>query len=1148
MEQTRADLISEIQALATTRGPYTWERWIHERVFWVSEMSCEQENDPPKDEHNNVISCQKQTQQYDSDGTNAHGIGSLKQLESEDSVRRYAWWTTMRLGTEEVNTIGGTSTRLCYADSSLSPMGRAWFSPGNSSVDCDAAPPPSPPPPPAFPPASPPPTPPASPGGCPEMAERTSGRTEIQHLKAGAVFCGDLTNVNFCNQAYRYREPTNNKPYTELQLCAHNGNICKIDERIECASPPSPPPPSPPPPSPPPPLPPCEFNQAMSSAHATFADAVAACAAVEAENDPNKSCQVRTDNIAGVTEMTCSGTSTVTTVNSTEIYRNRWVSRDVSLGGTVQACNVNWIACSLGANGVPLRVARCVDPDLGSCSDVDPETGAMLNGASSLCDGGCGSGMQCCNAHDMGYSCMAHPNGVHFDTNSVEVCPCPDCAIRGNPLLVLLDVGLTEDIATYCDGGTGFSVNGVRTCCTNPVGFATHFASVCAAVSPPTPPPPSPPLVPSPSAPPLSPPTAPPPPPSGACESNAEADLHKMTFEECKIVSEIYFEDGNSPLDSPSNCDDDRMRRRMAHGDGLCFRDDGGAWVYLCNIPADGICDYDSIICFCHSSSPSTPPGIPPPSSPPAPALPPPLHPPSPPPPLAPFDLLPVCDNATALANTMTLMQCQDLFAARADVGPAFHEDTSASVPSYTGTCALILDDFVTYAPGDMVWSNNPDWAELCNEPMVHCICFQSPSAPPSAPSPSTPPDAPPAIRPSPPFLPPPPSPSPPLPVVPDMELVHALQDGQWEKVLQINQNELTPVYYLDLGERGLVTVGDTVVYVSEASETCAADAASKPYDDPAAQYDHGGVVHADAYGAMYVLVKLPLGYYRLCYLSTHVTRRRELATFEIAYADDDDCEKTPHDNCDRRRQLQIVDTWTDTNAFLQVVAAPPPSPGSPPSLPSPPSAPSPVAPPPSTPPVPPAPPSIPSPPSSPPSPPGSPPIPPPVQPTAILPETSGGQCLVQLTEDECKLMSENDDRNFLPMIVLFDHFAMPKGCVVLNEYQAQTTVYYFNYVDAALASECNVNDYACLCGVPESPRCKRDSNTHKRHHVLTCQTLCCAARRRPSRPWAARRWTKRASARSRCSTTLAPTWTAAAGSTTAWAPTTPHTPTSRRP
>ena len=136
MEQTRADLISEIQALATTRGPYTWERWIHERVFWVSEMSCEQENDPPKAEHNNVISCQKQTQQYDSNGTNAHGIGSLKQLESEDSVRRYAWWTTQRSGLEEVNTVGGTSTRLCYADSSLSPMGRAWFSPSNSSVDC----------------------------------------------------------------------------------------------------------------------------------------------------------------------------------------------------------------------------------------------------------------------------------------------------------------------------------------------------------------------------------------------------------------------------------------------------------------------------------------------------------------------------------------------------------------------------------------------------------------------------------------------------------------------------------------------------------------------------------------------------------------------------------------------------------------------------------------------------------------------------------------------------------------------------------------------------------------------------------------------------------------------------------------------------
>ena len=110
MEQTRADLISEIQALATTRGPYTWERWIHERVFWVSEMSCEQENDPPKDEHNNVISCQKQTQQYDSNGTNAHGIGSLKQIESETSIRRMAWWTTMRVSLPESNPLTHTCT------------------------------------------------------------------------------------------------------------------------------------------------------------------------------------------------------------------------------------------------------------------------------------------------------------------------------------------------------------------------------------------------------------------------------------------------------------------------------------------------------------------------------------------------------------------------------------------------------------------------------------------------------------------------------------------------------------------------------------------------------------------------------------------------------------------------------------------------------------------------------------------------------------------------------------------------------------------------------------------------------------------------------------------------------------------------------
>ena len=248
----------------------------------------------------------------------------------------------------------------------------------------------------------------------------------------------------------------------------------------------------------------------------------------------------------------------------------------------------------------------------------------------------------------------------------------------------------------------------------------------------------------------------------------------------------------------------------------------------------------------------------------------------------------------------MTQAECQAQFNSipnTAATGQTFSVENvldaaaGASYPDFdidTGPCILVVQAFPGFAVGNVFWTNNPSsYPAGCDPagiPAFMCICA------------STVAESPPI---SPPASPPPPSPSPPVPIVPDFELVHALEDGQWQKTLQVVENVLTPVYYLDLGERGLVVVGDTVVYVNEATETCANDAASKPYDDPTAQYDHGGVVHLDGYGALYVHVKLPQAHYRLCYLSTHVTRR----------------------------QLQIVDVWTETNAFLDIVAGPPPSP-----------------------------------------------------------------------------------------------------------------------------------------------------------------------------------------------------------------------------
>lgn len=70
-----------------------------DRVFWVSEMSCESETNEGDPDESNVHSCQRQTQQFldPVSGVNEHGVGSLKFLEDESSVRRFSWWTTLRV-------------------------------------------------------------------------------------------------------------------------------------------------------------------------------------------------------------------------------------------------------------------------------------------------------------------------------------------------------------------------------------------------------------------------------------------------------------------------------------------------------------------------------------------------------------------------------------------------------------------------------------------------------------------------------------------------------------------------------------------------------------------------------------------------------------------------------------------------------------------------------------------------------------------------------------------------------------------------------------------------------------------------------------------------------------------------------------------
>ena len=53
---------------------------------------------------------------------------------------RLTAYSYAQTGLENTNAEGGLNSRLCNADGSLAPMGRAWLM--GSSADCGAAPPP----------------------------------------------------------------------------------------------------------------------------------------------------------------------------------------------------------------------------------------------------------------------------------------------------------------------------------------------------------------------------------------------------------------------------------------------------------------------------------------------------------------------------------------------------------------------------------------------------------------------------------------------------------------------------------------------------------------------------------------------------------------------------------------------------------------------------------------------------------------------------------------------------------------------------------------------------------------------------------------------------------------------------------------------
>lgn len=112
--------------LGTYGGKNDWDVYVRSRDIWVTETNCYWENNkkgyakPSSKEQCLRITGQK---------SSTHGMGSLAKMEELNNIERYSWWT---MWNEELK-----PNYLAYFDGQISPIGRAYTNPGDSSVNCE---------------------------------------------------------------------------------------------------------------------------------------------------------------------------------------------------------------------------------------------------------------------------------------------------------------------------------------------------------------------------------------------------------------------------------------------------------------------------------------------------------------------------------------------------------------------------------------------------------------------------------------------------------------------------------------------------------------------------------------------------------------------------------------------------------------------------------------------------------------------------------------------------------------------------------------------------------------------------------------------------------------------------------------------------
>jgi len=129
-----------IESLITNMGDYCaeddcpdWSAYVRDRELWVTETNCYWETKDPTPtnwifEYPHASSkeqCMRTTGQMSA----THGGGSIAKMEELDNIERYAWWTTWN---DQIK-----PNYLTYKDGQLTPVGKAYLNPGNSTIDCE---------------------------------------------------------------------------------------------------------------------------------------------------------------------------------------------------------------------------------------------------------------------------------------------------------------------------------------------------------------------------------------------------------------------------------------------------------------------------------------------------------------------------------------------------------------------------------------------------------------------------------------------------------------------------------------------------------------------------------------------------------------------------------------------------------------------------------------------------------------------------------------------------------------------------------------------------------------------------------------------------------------------------------------------------